>query len=343
MKNLKAQLLSYLKKNNSLDPNSYQLGVVSAIEDTLIKFTTFDLLKLRKKFKYGVYIHGSVGVGKSILLKALGAVYPNSMILHFNDLIFNLQSKSKEGVDFLANAKKKKLIIVDEFFINNLTSIILFDKFLQDIKKANVPLVMSGNKKLSEIYDDPVNPNLCKKIRKELETFFLSVLIKSKVDYRVKNKISENFFFLNNSDINSKQNLIIKNLSLFPQSNEMKFQRKGNSFVLNKTYGNLIDLEFKEFFSKNFVFQDYEIIAKKIKVFIIRNVRQMDENSKNLLTRFISFIDVVYENKNILSISSNVELDELYVGKTNAYEFKRTLSRLKEIGSNKYIDINLNK
>ena len=105
----------------------------------------------------------------------------------------------------------------------------------------------------------------------------------------------------------------------------------------------MIDLEFKEFFSKNFVFQDYEIIAKKIKVFIIRNVRQMDENSKNLLTRFISFIDVVYENKNILSISSNVELDKLYVGKTNAYEFKRTLSRLKEIGSNKYIDINLNK
>ena len=67
----------------------------------------------------------------------------------------------------------------------------------------------------------------------------------------------------------------------------------------------------------------------------------MDENSKNLLTRFISFIDVVYENNNILSISTNVELDKLYVGKTNFHEFKRTKSRLIEMGSNKYINKNL--
>ena len=123
----------------------------------------------------------------------------------------------------------------------------------------------------------------------------------------------------------------------------MKFERKGNNFILNKTYGNLIDFEFNEFFSKNLVFQDYEIIAKKIKIFIVRNIKQMDENSKNLLTRFISFIDVVYENKNILSVSSNVELDQLYIGKTNSYEFRRTTSRLKEMGSKTYININLNK
>ena len=90
------------------------------------------------------------------------------------------------------------MIIIDEFFINNITSLILFEKFLQDIKKANIPLIMSGNKKLSMIYDDPVNPDLCKRIRKELETFFLSALVKSRIDYRVKNKVSNNFFFSRN-------------------------------------------------------------------------------------------------------------------------------------------------
>ena len=62
---------------------------------------------------------------------------------------------------------------------------------------------------------------------------------------------------------------------------------------------------------------------------------------KNILARFISFIDVLYENKNILSISSNVGLDELYIGNTNFSEFKRTISRLKEMGTNKYINKNL--
>ena len=104
---------------------------------------------------------------------------------------------------------------------------------------------------------------------------------------------------------------------------------------------NLIDLEFDEFFEKNLEFQDYNLIAKKIKIFVLRNIKQIDESKKNILARFISFIDVLYENKNILSISSNVGLDELYIGNTNSSEFKRTISRLKEMGTNKYINKNL--
>ena len=103
----------------------------------------------------------------------------------------------------------------------------------------------------------------------------------------------------------------------------------------------MIDLEFDEFFEKNLEFQDYNLIAKKIKIFVLRNIKQIDESKKNILARFISFIDVLYENKNILSISSNVGLDELYIGNTNDSEFKRTISRLKEMGTNKYINKNL--
>ena len=67
----------------------------------------------------------------------------------------------------------------------------------------------------------------------------------------------------------------------------------------------------------------------------------MDENNKNVVYRFISFIDALYENKVVLSLSSDVELKELYLGKTNAFEFKRTLSRLEEMSSNSYINKNI--
>ena len=90
------------------------------------------------------------------------------------------------------------------------------------------------------------------------------------------------------------------------------------------------------------MFQDYDLISKKIKIFVLRNIKQIDESKKNILARFISFIDVLYENKNILSISSNVELDEIYIGNTNFSEFKRTISRLKEMGTNKYINKKFN-
>ena len=64
----------------------------------------------------------------------------------------------------------------------------------------------------------------------------------------------------------------------------------------------------------------------------------MNENNKNFLYRFISFIDALYENKVVLSLSSDVQLNQLYLGKINAFEFKRTLSRLEEMGSNSYIN-----
>lgn len=196
---------------------------------------------------------------------------------------------------------------------------------------------MSGNHKLSKIYNDPVNPKLCKEINDKLRSFFSIIQIKSKVDYREKYKINQEFFFIRQRK-NNLQSKLIKNLCSKSKPAEQFFRREGNSFKLEKIYGNIIDLNFEDFFSKNFVFQDYEIIAKNIRIFVIRDIVKMNENSKNLLSRFISFIDVLYENKNILSISTNVELIELYSGKTNANEFKRTISRLKEMGSNDYIN-----
>ena len=92
---------------------------------------------------------------------------------------------------------------------------------------------------------------------------------------------------------------------------------------------------------KNLVFQDFLIIAKKVKFIIIRNIPQLDDDFKDYIHRFISLIDAFYENKNILSISTRVELDKYILGKQNAVELKRTISRLKEMGSNTYINKNL--
>ena len=59
------------------------------------------------------------------------------------------------------------------------------------------------------------------------------------------------------------------------------------------------------------------------------------------MARFIFFVDVLYENKNILSLSSEMELDKVKVKNINSFDFKRTVSRLKEMRSGEYIKDNL--
>ena len=52
------------------------------------------------------------------------------------------------------------------------------------------------------------------------------------------------------------------------------------------------------------IFEDGKI-DKRI---IIRNVPKMTEDYKNLVARFIFFIDVIYENKNILYLEDHSSL-----------------------------------
>ena len=171
MKNLKFKLLSFLENNNKINPNSCQINAASDIQDMVNNYNKIKIFKTPKLYQHGIYIYGSVGVGKSVLLKALSEIVPNSKFFHFNDLIFNLQSKNKSSSDQIKEIKKNNLIIIDEFFINNLTILILFKDFIDDFENLKIPIIMSGNKKLSEIYDDPINPKLCKNIREKTITY----------------------------------------------------------------------------------------------------------------------------------------------------------------------------
>lgn len=340
MKKISSKLFHHLENIHHINLNPCQANAIFEIEKLLKNRSKINLFKKSSNPKSGIYIQGDVGVGKSILLKSLKLFYPDSELLHFNELIFQLQSKSKKNQEKVYELITKKLIIIDEFFIDNLTSLILFEKFLLNLIKLKIPVIMCGNKHLSLIYDDPTNQQLCTRIKELFNDFFYSINIKSKLDYRITNKIDYDFFLIKKNK--SRQDIIIKKLSCDSSPRKLEFERIGNKFSLDNTYGNLIDLDFIDFFNKNLVFQDYMIIAKKIKIFVIRDIMPFDESSKNLISRFISFIDVLYENKNILSISTNVGLDEIYSGRTNYEEFKRTISRLKEMGSQEYINENLN-
>ena len=90
------------------------------INENLKKVLEKKLFNLFQKKFLGIYMFGSVGVGKSLILKAIHLIYSKSEIFHFTDLMFNLQNLHDEK--FRSLMMKKKLILIDEFYINNLTN-----------------------------------------------------------------------------------------------------------------------------------------------------------------------------------------------------------------------------
>ena len=131
MKNLSTRILKHLKTNNHINPSLCQIKASEKIEESLLVNLNQRIRSLFRSKFIGIYIFGSVGVGKSLILKALNVIYSESEIFHFTDFIFNLQKVNNKLIN--SSISKTKIILIDEFYINNLTNLILFKQFLYSI------------------------------------------------------------------------------------------------------------------------------------------------------------------------------------------------------------------
>lgn len=134
MENLNDKLLNRLKNFNNIKPNHCQKKATKIISKELSRQDNFSIIRFFSNIR-NIYLYGSFGVGKSVLIKALNYIYPNSVIFHFSDLIFFLQKNHAKEIELVKKFRACKLILVDEFFINNLANLIIFEKFFHFAKK----------------------------------------------------------------------------------------------------------------------------------------------------------------------------------------------------------------
>ena len=101
-------------------------------------------------------------------------------------------------------------------------------------------------------------------------------------------------------------------------------------------YEKVVKFEFEELCDKNLGSEDYIKIAENCKFIFIKNLPKFNESNSNQQQRFITLIDIVYEKKIPLMITSQVDLNLIKPSKSIAERFKRTISRLYELVSIDY-------
>jgi cell division protein ZapE len=84
---------------------------------------------------------------------------------------------------------------------------------------------------------------------------------------------------------------------------------------------------------------DYLRIAHEFHTIVLDHIPVMTEEKRNEAKRFIALIDTLYDNAVKLVASAGAEPTALYTGTEGyeAQEFKRTASRLIEMGSDTYL------
>ena len=110
---------------------------------------------------------------------------------------------------------------------------------------------------------------------------------------------------------------------------------KGRKLKIRNYYERVIKFTFDEICNKNLGSEDYIEIAKESDLIFIENLPNFNEGNSNQQQRFITFIDIIYEKKIPLMIKSKVDLNSICSAKTLKEPFKRTVSRLYEMTSQK--------
>jgi cell division protein ZapE len=70
---------------------------------------------------------------------------------------------------------------------------------------------------------------------------------------------------------------------------------------------------------------------------LLANVKEMGQHNDDVARRFIAMVDEFYERNVKLIISAEVALEKLYTEGLLNFEFRRCLSRLKEMQSHDYL------
>ena len=156
-------------------------------------------------------------------------------------------------------------------------------------------------------------------------------------DYRKsKENLTERYFYPLKKETNFKINKYFRIISKNKKLNKKILNIKGRDFVINNFYDGVVRFNFSELCDQNLGSEDYIEIIKSCSFIVLENISNFNDINSNQQQRFITLIDIIYENKIPMAVTSNFNLNNFSSSKLLEKSFKRTISRLYELTSINY-------
>ena len=345
--NLKKSFLKYCE-DKQYEINQNQIVIIDSLEDYYKNNFNQSLINkiFKKNNKLGYYLVGDVGVGKTMILNFfLNEIKDNKIRLHFNefmiqfhDFIFHSKDK-KNGIEYFVKDlnKKAKIIYFDEFQVTNIVDAMILGKLFKKIFEEKIKVVFSSNIDIDELYKDGLQRDQFIPFLKILKKNCLQKKLLIKDDYRSNNNMNlERFISPINESNFFKFNKFFRKITKNKKKSLKIFDVKGRKLSIENFYEGVMKFEFADLCDKNLGSEDYIMISNNCNFIFIENLPNFDDNNSNQQQRFITLIDIIYEKKIPLMITSKVNLDLIKSSKSLIDPFKRTISRLYELTSMDY-------
>lgn len=317
-------------------PSAQQEAVLLDFEAIAQSLKHSWLKRFFKANESGIYLWGAVGRGKSFLTELfLHYIQVPSLRFHLHTLMKELESlpAEKNKIDLWVDkiSDETKVILIDEFVVNDIATAMQLKRILLGLTKKNILILITSNFSPNELYQGGLQRQRFLPTIAFINQHFRVKELKGEKDYRY--EALKNYAHQTHHKESFEQ--LFKELAptdILYQSPVTLDNRTLPSLAVSDS---LIWFDFEILFGDGRSTRDYLDLAENFQILLISNLpKTLDDNKSDVARRLIHAIDAFYEAQ--LKVVWEDLIDDLYVGEKLAAEWARANSRLKLMQSKNY-------
>ncbi|MGY3032565.1 cell division protein ZapE [Bradyrhizobium sp. USDA 4354] len=306
----------------------------------------------------GLYIHGEVGRGKTMLMDLFfqHASVEHKRRAHFHEFmadvherIYDYRQSIARGeiadgdvIALTANAifEESWLLCFDEFHVTDIADAMILGRLFAKLFELGTVVVATSNVAPDDLYKGGLNRSLFLPFIKQITDHMDVARLDARTDFRLE-KLQGVPMWLTpaDGDADAALDRAWTRMSGGATCRSRDISIKGRILHVPCSAHGVARFSFADLCEKPLGASDYLRLAHDYHTILVDRIPVMDLSQRNAAKRFITLIDALYDNAVKLMASADANPISLYLATegNEAMEFKRTASRLIEMGSETYL------
>src|SRR5262245_52915488 len=307
----------------------------------------------------GLYIHGAVGRGKTMLMDLFFELVPvrRKQRVHFNEFMADVhdrigrhrqalkrgEAREDDPIPPVARALAEEawVLCFDEFAVTDIADAMILSRLFSALFAAGVVLVATSNVAPDELYRDGLNRPLLEPFIRTLAQHTEIFALDAGKDYRLE-QLNGMPVYLTPTGPEAER-MMDKAWEIMTRGAPGKpedIALKGRHIAVPRAAGRTARFTFHDLCEKPHGARDFLAIAGRYDTIFIDRIPVLAEARRNEAKRLILLIDTLYDHGTRLVASAEAPPAALYHGRNGneAFEFERTASRLTEMRGKDWLD-----